>query len=115
MVQIEPGEDDMKIRFERSGGFAGMLVTTTVDTEALAPEEAQQLRLSIEEADFFALPRKLTAPSPGADHFQYNITVESEGRRHTIETTDVAAPEALRPLLRRLTRLARSTGGGVTS
>lgn len=101
----------MRIHFERSGGFAGMRVTVTVDTELLSPQEAHDLERSVDAARFFELPATITAPIPGADRFCYKITVEAEGQRHTIEVDDAALPDKLRPLLQRLTTLARSRRG----
>ncbi|HLF01241.1 MAG TPA: protealysin inhibitor emfourin, partial [Anaerolineales bacterium] len=60
-------------------------------------------------AKFFDLPAKVAASDVGADQFQYKLTIEAEGRRHTIEVEDTSAPAALQPLLRRLTVLARSS------
>ncbi len=44
-----------------------------------------------------------------ADLFHYKLAVEDEGRRHTVKTGDVAVPEALRPLIQRLTAMTCST------
>jgi hypothetical protein len=98
----------MKIEFERSGGFAGMRIQATVDTETLSAEAADELRAAVEAADFFNLPRKITARDEGADRFQYRLTVDAGQQKHTVETSDAGAPDALQPLLRRLTVLARS-------
>jgi hypothetical protein len=98
----------MKINFERSGGFAGMLLTANLDTEKMPSDEAQQLQDLIAAAQFFDLPAKPEGASSGADHFQYRITIETDTQMHTVETTDAAAPETLRPLLRRLSVLARA-------
>jgi len=98
----------MKVNFERSGGFAGLRLSATVDTEKLSPEEAQELEEMVRAARFFDLPAKISSESPGADRFRYKLTVEAEGRRHTVELGEAAASEQLRTLLRRLTALARS-------
>lgn len=98
----------MRIQFERSGGFAGMLVRTNIDTGSLPPEEANKLKKMVAEAGFFDLPAQLSSPTPGADQFQYKVTIEEGDRRHTVETDDQAAPDSLWPLLRELTVRARS-------
>ncbi len=98
----------MRIRFERTGGFAGMRLTATIDTEALPLERADELRRLVDAASFFDLPTTIRSSAPGADQFQYQLTIEVEGRRHTVEVSEAAAPEALQPLLRQLTILARS-------
>jgi hypothetical protein len=98
----------MRIYFERSGGFAGMLLSTTVDTDSLSQEEALYFQSTFEETGFFELPARLSAPQEGADRFQYRLTVETGERQHTVELSDASAPDDLRPLLDRLTSLARS-------
>ncbi len=97
----------MRIDFERSGGFAGMRMTTTVDTESLSSEETRELFELVEGAGFFELPAKISSESPGADRFQYKLTIEAEGRQHTVETGEAAVPEKLRALIQKLTMMAR--------
>lgn len=97
----------MKIEFERSGGFAGIHTTVTIDSQELAEADSQQLQELIEAATFFALPRLLNNPSLIiSDQFHYKVTIQDEERDHTVETTDGGAPDTLRPLLRHLTRLS---------
>jgi len=105
----------MKIRFERSGGFAGMTTSIDVDVDSLPDADRQTLVTLVSDAGFFALPAKtVDSSSPGADRFNYRITIESDGRTHTVETTDGAAPPSLVPLLDWLSgaaRRARTQGG----
>lgn len=105
----QPNESpDLRIYFERTGGFMGRSVTSLVDTSALPEQEAQSLKTLIAEAGFFELPPVLKSPAKGADQFQYKLVVEGGNRQHIVETTDMAAPESLRPLLNELTILART-------
>ena len=98
----------MRVEFKRSGGFTGMHINTTIDTETLSSEQAKELESLIVAASFFELPAKTNIPPKNADRFIYRISIESEGKKHTVETDDEIAPDSLRPLLRRLTVLARS-------
>jgi len=100
----------MRIHFERSGGFMGMRIAGTVDTDSLPTEDALDLRQMVDAARFFDLPASFPASATGADQFQYKLVVEDEERQHTVEMTDVTSPDELRPLLRRLTILTRSKG-----
>ena len=43
----------MKIHLERSGGFAGMTGLTTVDSKALAPNDANKLQKLIHKSNIF--------------------------------------------------------------
>jgi hypothetical protein len=99
----------MRIRFERTGGFMGTRMTVNVDTATLPPDKSEDLVRLVEISGFFDLPEKIVTPTPSPDRFSYTLTIEDEARRHTLETSDEVAPETLRPLLRRLTAMARST------
>ncbi len=97
----------MKVTFERSGGFAGMTMTATVDTETLSSSDAEQLRQLMQAADFFHLPSKVAATPFQPDRFHYKITAKEGRKQHTIHV-DEAATEAIQPLLAWLTDKARS-------
>lgn len=99
----------MRIHFERSGGIMGKPIKTTVDTAVLPSDEAAKWREMVLDSSFFALPETAELVDPtGQDQFQYKVVVEVEEVSHVVETTDVAAPESLRPLLRSLTIATRS-------
>ena len=98
----------MYVEFERSGGFAGLCLQLQVDTTTLPKAEAAELLQMVQQSAFFTLPEQSVAESSGADRFNYKLTIEHEGQRHTVETMDSSAPATLTPLLERLTRMARS-------
>jgi hypothetical protein len=98
----------MKVGFERSGGFAGMHIAFSLDSESLAPEERSQLAKNLASAHFFDLPAKLASPPGGADRFQYRIEVQEAGRKHSVELGEAAVTEEMQPLIQQLTRLART-------
>jgi hypothetical protein len=92
----------MKIYFEQKGGIAGISKVTTVDTDLLSsPDEAREVRSIIDSSNFFALPSNTAAPHGGAaDYFRYKITLESDdGKKHTVETTDLTKPPQLNSLI----------------
>ncbi len=97
----------MLIHFERSGGFMGAHLTADIDSSRLDSDEAHRLVGLIQDADFFALPANFTEVEGAADQFQYLITITDGSAEHTVQVSDSSAPDTLRPLLRRLTRLAR--------
>jgi hypothetical protein len=104
----------MQITFERSGGFGGMRLMTSLDSHTLPPEQAQELERLVEAADFFSLPSQLTGTAGpygtigGADRFFYQVTVDEGDRQHTVEANESAIPTTLSPLIERLTALARN-------
>ena len=96
----------MQIQFERSGGFMGLRLQTAVHADDLPAEEAAEWEQMVNSARFFDLPSNLELES-GADRLFYKITVIKAEEEHTVLCSDAAAPESLRPLLDRLTALAR--------
>ncbi|MFN2228262.1 MAG: protealysin inhibitor emfourin [Anaerolineae bacterium] len=68
----------MRIEFERTGGFAGMRLSTSVDVADLSPRDQETLESAVESADFFQLPRQMNSAAPGADRLQYHLVIEQE-------------------------------------
>ena len=95
----------MRIEFVRSGGLAGMSVRLVLEGGDLAAGEREALERLIAGARFFELPPRIVAARP--DAFQYDLAIEAGGRRHEVRVSDPAAPPGLKPLLARLTELAR--------
>jgi hypothetical protein len=93
----------MHVYFERCGGFAGLRLSTTVDSDTLTHEDQQLLADMVAASDFFQVPPQIIAPSPGPDRFQYKITIESGDKRHTVVVDEQVVPSALRPLTKWLT------------
>jgi hypothetical protein len=98
----------MKYTLERSGGFTGIPMRVTLDSQTLDPQEREALDALVETSGFFALPEKITTPSPGADRFNYRLSIEGSGRSHTVDVAEGAIPASLRPLIQRLTELGRN-------
>ncbi len=94
----------MLVQFERRGGFAGIRKDTKLDTGSIPPDKSKELLELIDKANFFNLPEKFPIPKRGADYFQYRLTIETEGKKHTVEVSDPAAPPTLRPLLQFLSK-----------
>ena len=95
----------MKIEFVRSGGFAGIRIRLAIDLGELPGPERSALEELVRETGFFEAPCECLSPHP--DAFQYDVAIESEGRRHRVRTDDRGAPDSLRPLIERLVQLAR--------
>jgi hypothetical protein len=98
----------MHIVYERSGGFTGMTSSYSFNLEDLPEEEANKLRMLIEEVDFPALPDKLEEAGNSPDQFTYSITIESQEWSHTVVTGDSSAPLEIKPLLESLNTVSRS-------
>jgi hypothetical protein len=92
----------MRIEFVQSGGVAGLpRPLLTIDTDSLSDEQSRIWQELVRAADFFNLPPS-TPPSPRRDSFSYRITINADGRQHTIQTCDGAGPPALDALLEQL-------------
>ncbi len=96
-----------RIKFERSGGFAGMRLEADLDINDLAEDDADALKELLDELDFAELPAKLTSDSAASDQFTYTITAEGKQWRHTVITGDSPEDEKMQELLELLNRLAR--------
>lgn len=80
----------MKVHFERSGGFAGISMSVSLDTDNMPQDESARLHQMCDNMNFFNLPSKLDVKSGAADLFRYKITIESKDGKHTVETTDLS-------------------------
>ncbi len=100
----------MRIQFTRTGGFAGIRLGGTIDTSTLNPGEAQSLQQELDNAHFFELPTQLSGGSSAErDRFQYEITVEDGGTKHTVVASESAIPGNLQPLVQHLEQLVRAS------
>ena len=96
----------MHIDFTRSGGFAGIRLSCSMDTNDLPSEQAAELAELIGSAAFFDLPARLIPEKSRPDRFEYRLSVDAGEKSHTVTVSDASAPESLRPLLNYLTTLA---------
>jgi hypothetical protein len=98
----------VRIQFAVDGGIAYMPVLAapvTIDTAALAPEQATAVEQLVDRARFFTLPPRIGQLSRGAaDHQTYTLSIEDGGRSHTVHITDLAAHPELAALVRALQR-----------
>jgi hypothetical protein len=96
----------VKINFLRTGGFLGREMNFSLDLNEMPEDESQEIQRMILESNFFNIPQNLIEPSKH-DEYEYTITVESGNSHHTVHTNDTSAPESLRPLLEKLSTLAK--------
>lgn len=96
-----------RIKFERTGGFAGMTISRDLKLDDLSEEQAQTLMELLDDLDFEELPEQMTSIEAMPDQFTYTITVETRRGEHTVITGDASAPEKMQELLQLLNRLAR--------
>jgi len=104
-----------KIYFKKTGGFMGREVESDIDLNEMPDNEAQDIQRMIMDANFFSTPQNLIDASKH-DEYEYTVTVDAGNSHHTVHTSDSSAPESLRPLLERLSTLAKagSSNSGLT-
>ena len=95
-----------RIKFERTGGFAGMTIARDLRLDELPEEQANSIAQLLDDMDFGELPEQMLDES-GPDQFTYTITVETRKWKHTVVTGDTSAPEKMQELIQLLNRLAR--------
>jgi hypothetical protein len=95
-----------KISFKKSGGMMGREVESNIDLNEMPENESQELQRLILDTNFFNIPQNLIEPSMH-DEYEYTITVDAGNSHHTVHTSDSSAPESLRPLLEKLSTLAK--------
>lgn len=101
----------MRVIFTSEGGvayFPGLSRPVTIDASALTDEERTELDRLIDEAGFFARCGEAAKPRKGAaDYRRYTITVEEQGRRHTVRANDPLKDPKLRNLIGFMQRKVR--------
>ena len=97
-----------RIKFERTGGFAGMRIARDLKLDDLSDEQAHTLLELLDDLDFGELPEQMMDTESMPDQFTYVITVKKKNGEHTVVTGDTSAPEKMQELLQLLNRLART-------
>ncbi len=100
----------MKIEFVRSGGFAAIRLTASIDSGKLPAGEASRIEALVENSGFFDLPAEIRPSAPAPDRFEYRITVSTAQRTHSVLISEAAIPERIGPLIDYLTTAAKSAG-----
>jgi len=106
----------MRVTLSRSGGIAylpGLMSPLTIDSSSLGPTERAALERLVRDADFAALPPQVgSAPAGAADQRTYEITVEDEGRSHTVRAIEPITNSALQSLVNHLEQHRRAKRSG---
>lgn len=78
----------MRLKIERTGGFAGLPAVGERDESDLTAAQHQALKQLLQSPPS-------SAPSPGADRFHYKVTVEDENGTRELQVPEHLMPEAL--------------------
>jgi hypothetical protein len=86
----------MRIKFERSGGFANIPLNAELDSAQMKPDRAEELKRLVDEARPFDQPSAPKANVP--DDLHYEVTIEHGGQSKTINVSDTAASDEMKSL-----------------
>lgn len=89
----------VRVSVVRGGGFAGLVQSSTADTERLSSRDRQKLAALVEQA---GLPGAAAAPEPGEpgpDRFTYAVTVEDKGQTWQSTYSERSLPRQVRDLI----------------
>ena len=97
----------MIIHFERSGGFAGIIMRTHIDLDALPPDEAEGLMAMIESSGIRNF-EPATVNKNTSDQFSYALNIETGDEKRSLLFSEGQITDELKPLIEYLIRKARS-------
>jgi hypothetical protein len=89
-TEDEPGS--LNVRYEVTGGIAGIHDVFEVDTANLTDGEAAELRRLIAEADFWNLAEQIDDGQQIDDGFWFHVSVTEGSRQHTVSLIDTLGP-----------------------
>jgi len=107
----------MRVTFETPatgvGFFPGLAKPVVIEPDQLTQSESREFSELIAATRFFDRPAQVgEAPARGAaDHRQYTITIEQDGRRHTLHIAEPIDDPEIRHLVRFLEAKAKDIRG----
>lgn len=96
-----------KIKFERTGGFAGIRLAADIEVNTLPEDQKREILDLLDEMDFDELPAKVSGKMPIPDEFVYSVVIEAEAREYKVMAGESALPVDTRPLIEILERTAK--------
>lgn len=92
-----------RVEFTRSGGIvAANTLQTAVDLNEGADDQAAELAELLDQVDLTELAGRSPLRGPGADTYQYELTVDQGDRKQHVTVDDTEVPSELRPVIKRL-------------
>ena len=88
-----------KIKFERTGGFAGIRLAAEIEMDELPEEQRREILEMLDDMDFEELTDKITGEISFPDGFVYAISIESEKREYRIVGGESTLPADMQPLV----------------
>ena len=82
-------------------------MTSSIDSRQMPVEQAQEWQRLIDGLNLEELAKTPARGPQGADRFQYDLVITSGGERYQLVLNDPAVPDPLKPIVERMTALAR--------
>ena len=95
-----------RIKFERTGGFAGIRIAADIDMNELPDEQKHKILELLDDMDFEDLPKKIQDKMPVPDEFVYSVVVISNKKEYEVLAGESAMSENMQPLLEILESMA---------
>jgi hypothetical protein len=92
-----------RLTLERSGGFAGLIRTYTVDTDELDPARSADYLSLLADLDLVRLAEQSRSAAGQPDQFQYDLRLELDGRPQQLRFGEGAQTPQLKTLTRMIT------------
>jgi hypothetical protein len=87
------------IKVERSGGFAGILTSSEMDTKDLPSVLINKLKRIMENKNPVSLPVKV-APRGAADYYTYKITIKGDDTEKILECNQYDITDNLKSIVK---------------
>jgi hypothetical protein len=88
----------MKIKLERSGGFAGITSSNEMDTDKL-PSSLQNTVKDLLDKKELSITKDLRRPKGAADYLNYTITIQDGKKDHVIECNEFNMDSTVKSLI----------------
>lgn len=93
----------MLVELESGGGYAGVRLRSSVDTDELPPAQRNEVTAALDTL-------AVTGSPPATHRPRYRLTVHRPAGVQVVEVVEPDVPAALRPLLTELVRRAGGAG-----
>lgn len=94
----------MKLRFDQTGGYAGLVKGCEIDTSTLPPEAAIEVERLVEKS---ALSSGEFLSKSSRDLHQYELTIEDGSSTTSVVLDDENVPPSAKPLIGYLKKCAK--------
>ena len=88
----------MKIKLERSGGFAGITSSNEMDTDKLPPSLQDTVKDLLDKKKL-SLTKSFGRPKGAADYLNYTITIQDGKNDHVIECNEFDMDSTVKSLV----------------